>query len=88
MSEEKLTPWQKYKQNLGTTRPWDLLNTNLPRATDEEAHRRLNICKACPEIIPVTNQCKKCGCLMNLKVKLAGASCPLGKWGSLEDVAE
>lgn len=80
MDEEKLTPWQRYKQNLGETRPWDLLNTNLPRVTDTEAHRRLNICKACPEMIPITHQCKKCGCLMNLKVKLAGAECPIGKW--------
>ena len=24
--EEKLTPYQQWKKNLGTTRPWDMLN--------------------------------------------------------------
>lgn len=80
MSEEKLSAWQQYKKNLGTTRPWDLLRTNVPRATDAVAEARLNICKACPELIKATHQCKKCGCIMNLKVKLAGAVCPLEKW--------
>lgn len=87
MSEDNLTPWQRYKKNLGTTRPWDLLNSNVPRATDAEAFKRLDICKACPELIALTHQCKKCGCFMNLKVKLAGASCPLNKW-SASDVTE
>lgn len=86
MSEEKLTPWQQWKKNLGTTRPWDLLNVNAPKAKDTEAFRRLDICKACPELIALTHQCKKCGCIMNLKVKLAAASCPLGKWDAVEDV--
>lgn len=85
MSEEEkpLSAWQRYKQNLGETRPWDMLNTNLPRVLDSEAQRRLDICKACPELLPITHQCKKCGCLMNLKVKLAGAACPLGKWDAI-----
>jgi hypothetical protein len=81
--EKPLSVWQRYKQNLGETRPWDLLTTTAPRVTDEEAHTRLDICKACPELLPVTHQCKKCGCLMNLKVKLAEATCPLSKWGSV-----
>jgi hypothetical protein len=88
MSEENLTPWQRWKKNLGETRPWHLLNVNAPKATDTEAFRRLDICKACPELIPLTHQCKKCGCIMNLKVKLAAASCPLGKWDAVTDVEQ
>jgi hypothetical protein len=86
MTEENLTPWQRWKKNLGQTRPWDLLDSNAPRTTDEEAFKRLDICKSCPELLPITHQCKKCGCIMSLKVKLAEASCPLDKWGVAENV--
>jgi len=74
------TPWQRYKKNLGETRPWDMVNPNVPRASDEEAARRLAICKACPQLIKLTTQCKKCGCFMAAKTKLQGATCPLEKW--------
>ena len=80
MSEEKLTPWQKYKKNLGETRPWDMLNPKSEHVSDEEQTKRMDICSACPELIPVTKQCKKCGCIMPLKTKLKAATCPLGKW--------
>jgi hypothetical protein len=33
-----------------------------------------------PFLIKATNQCKKCGCIMHLKTKLAGAECPVGNW--------
>jgi hypothetical protein len=79
MSEE-LTPWQKYKQNLGETRPWDILNPSTEWAPAEVAEERFSICKACPELIKLTKQCKKCGCFMVAKTKLQGAVCPLGKW--------
>lgn len=82
--EENLSPWQRYKKNLGETRPWHLLQTDIPKATDEQADERWSICKTCPELIKLTHQCKKCGCVMNLKVKLAAAECPLGKWGQVD----
>jgi hypothetical protein len=44
------------------------------------ANERLSICKACPELIKLTTQCKKCGCFMAAKTKLKMATCPLGKW--------
>ncbi len=78
--EENLSAWQRYKKNLGTTRPWDLLKTDSSRALDSVAQARLDICKACTHYIGATHQCKKCGCIMNLKVKLADAECPVGKW--------
>lgn len=77
---EKLTPWEQYKKNLGQTRPWDILNPNTEWATEEKAKKRYEICQACPELIKLTSQCKKCGCFMIAKTKLEKATCPLGKW--------
>ena len=50
MSEDNLTPWQRYKKNLGETRPWDMLN---PAAyiDEETANTRYEMCLACPELI-------------------------------------
>jgi hypothetical protein len=79
MSENK-NAWQKWKENLGETRPWDLLNPATEYVSEEDAAKRLDICKACPRLIKATSQCKECGCFMNLKTKLADASCPLHKW--------
>jgi hypothetical protein len=78
MSE--LSPWQKYKQSLGETRPWDLINPNTNWVLEEVATNRFEICKSCPELIKLTSQCKKCGCVMSIKTKLEAATCPLGKW--------
>ncbi len=78
--DENLTIWQKYKKNLGETRPWDMINPNTAWASEEKASKRYNICKQCPEIIKLTSQCKKCGCLMSAKTKIEAATCPLGKW--------
>jgi hypothetical protein len=75
-----MTPWEKYKQKLGTTRPWDLLNPDVPRAELEVSSARFEVCLECPELIKVTKQCKQCGCVMSGKVKLLEATCPLNKW--------
>lgn len=72
--------WEKYKQNLGETRPWDLVNPNTEWAPEDTAKQRFDICQQCPELIKLTKQCKKCGCFMAAKTKLAHATCPLGKW--------
>ena len=37
-------------------------------------------CEACEHLIKATNSCKKCGCFMKVKTKVATASCPIGKW--------
>lgn len=65
-------------------RPWDLFNKNLGRVETDIAEERLSICKVCPEYISATHQCKKCGCIMNLKTKLPNAECPLGKWKQVQ----
>ena len=75
-----MNAWQEYKKKLGNTRPWDLLNPNAERATDDLANNRLKICEECDSLIKLTKQCKECGSVMTLKVKLKEAKCPLGKW--------
>ena len=76
---EEKSAWEKYKENLGETRPWDMLD-KAKYAENSLAKERLSICKQCPELIKLTAQCKKCGCFMAAKSKLTEATCPLGKW--------
>ena len=61
-------------------RPWDLLNPNIEKLSEELSIQRLNICNQCEELIKITKQCKKCGCFMAAKTKLQKATCPIGKW--------
>jgi hypothetical protein len=78
--EENLSPYQQWKKNLGSTRPWDMLNPNTEYVEKQEAEKRMDICKACPFLIKATTQCQKCGCIMHLKTKLKNATCPVGNW--------
>ena len=64
-------------------RPYDIFNRNLGRVQTTIATERLNICKECPAYNNLTHQCSECGCIMNLKVKLPNAECPLAKWGQV-----
>lgn len=82
--EEKLSPWQQWKKNLGETRPWDVVNPTIEHVPDEVQKARYDLCLACPELIKLTKQCKKCGCFMPLKTKLPAAECPIGKWSKHE----
>lgn len=61
-------------------KPWDLLNPNQPRSTEELHEARLAICKGCEFFKPRSERCGKCGCFMKLKTKLENATCPIGKW--------
>jgi hypothetical protein len=79
MSDE-LSPWEQWKQNLGKTRPWDLINPSTEWADEVTSNKRYDICKACPELLKITKQCKKCGCFMGTKTKMQDATCPIGKW--------
>lgn len=85
MSDGK-SRWEKYQEKHAQTggdravKPWDLVNPQMEKATEEEASRRYDICKACPELVKLTKQCKKCGCFMKLKTGLQAATCPIGKW--------
>ena len=65
-----------------TVKPWDLLNKE--NSTDDEtAENRMETCLNCEFLIKLTKTCKKCGCFMQAKTKLADASCPVGKWGAV-----
>jgi hypothetical protein len=79
-NEKNLSPWEKYKKNLGSTRPWDMINPNVDYVSKDVADSRYSICQSCPELISLTKQCKKCGCFMAAKTKLLNAQCPIGKW--------
>jgi hypothetical protein len=74
-----MSAWKDYKKKLGDSRPWDIIDKN--NYTDEQtAADRYAICEECPKFIPLSRQCKECGCFMNLKTKLKNATCPIGKW--------
>jgi hypothetical protein len=75
-----MSAWKEYKKKLGETRPWDILNPERPKANDELAQKRLDICLDCDRLINATKQCRECGCFMVLKTKLQNATCPLNKW--------
>jgi hypothetical protein len=80
MSDENKNAWERWKDNLGETRPWDLIDPSIEKVSDEKAAERFSICQQCPELIKLSKQCKKCGCFMFAKTKLELATCPLGKW--------
>ena len=46
---------------------------------DATAEARFSHCRDCI-FLQDNNQCKKCGCYMNKKVKVKGATCPIGIW--------
>lgn len=74
-----MSRWSEYKEKNGVT-PLDLLNPMTKHSSEELEKSRIEICKVCPELIKLTTQCKKCGCVMSAKVKLEAAKCPIGKW--------
>jgi hypothetical protein len=68
------------ENNQDDVKPWDLLNPNKPRSSEELAEYRLEICRGCEFYRKLSNTCKKCGCFMKLKTTLEHAKCPIGKW--------
>ena len=74
-----MSRWSEYKEKNGVT-PLDMLNPMSKHAEEEVSNERYEICKACPELIQLTKQCKKCGCVMTAKTRLEAAKCPIGKW--------
>lgn len=74
-----MSRWSEYKEKNGVT-PLDMLNPRSKLAEEDISNQRYEICKACPELIQLTKQCKKCGCVMTAKTRLEAAKCPIGKW--------
>lgn len=49
----------------------------VPEEVQEE---RVSICKTCEYYFEPTQQCKKCGCFVKLKARIAPFACPVKKW--------
>ena len=43
------------------------------------SEQRMAVCKQCPELRALNN-CRQCGCFMDIKTRIYSAVCPLGKW--------
>lgn len=59
--------------------PLDLLNPKNYHNDDRLSQERLNICHQCPHLMAGA-VCSQCGCMMQMKVKLTAAKCPIEKW--------
>jgi len=68
-------------------KPWDLVNKNIGRVSEEVKDKRMSICSDCNYLFKISKQCRKCGCFMPAKTSLPHASCPIGKW-SAEDLTD
>lgn len=66
----------------GELKPWDdsVVRGEAPVKVRKD---RLKICKACDAF--EDGNCLACGCVLEHKVSLGQASCPLGKWGPVSD---
>lgn len=71
--------WQEYKEKHGIA-PLHILKTTIATVDEALAEERIAICRACPELVSSTDQCKKCGCFIQSKIAPQSAKCPLGKW--------
>jgi hypothetical protein len=49
---------------------------------------RYATCLSCENFLKSTKVCKKCFCFIPLKIFFKGASCPIGKWGPIEEKNE
>jgi hypothetical protein len=76
MTEKRDLPkWERVK-----AKPWHLMDPQYGRVSEVTLQERLDLCRACPQLIKLTQQCKQCGCHMPSKAKLPHAICPLNKW--------
>jgi hypothetical protein len=84
---EDIPEWatEEYQSKISDrpARPWDLLNVNINRVSENVSTYRYEICKSCEFITSLSRQCKKCGCFMKIKTLLPDAFCPINKWGKV-----
>lgn len=56
----------------------------IPIATAEQVRQRQAQCEPCPHRMPLpvvaASICRRCGCPIASKTRLAQASCPEGRW--------
>lgn len=65
--------------------PFDILRLPFVRVSAEVKESRLAICLDCDQL-NIWGQCRECGCVMPLKVRVPSARCPLGKWDADKEV--
>ena len=69
-----------YLRNRSKEKPEGMTGKQFKFWVDSEiAAARYEQCKGCSEL-NTANFCRKCGCFMPAKTKIAMISCPLGKW--------
>ena len=49
-------------------------------ADTESQQKRIKICKQCEHYEPLLHRCKECGCLLEVKTRMAISTCPIHKW--------
>jgi hypothetical protein len=49
---------------------------------------RIAICKSCKYYFKLTGNCKRCGCFMKIKARLAPMSCPEKYWNKTTSIPE
>jgi hypothetical protein len=76
--EEGTSLSQKFKMFFKTM--WAWARSGFKLSSEQVYTQRLEICKACPQLVKPQFQCKMCGCMMKAKTKVEAASCPLKKW--------
>jgi hypothetical protein len=58
----------------------------FPATEYEEFKRRLSICASCPHWdnrgFVFSGRCRLCGCATSVKLRMATATCPAGKWSA------
>ena len=74
--KSKMTPTPADGFNL--MRALYALRTGKGLASDEDAHQRWSECLGCDRFDK--GMCGECGCHMSMKVRVAWAKCPIGKW--------
>ena len=57
---------------------FNMLSPNKPEEYREVYAKRMEICNSCP--FNKRGTCKKCGCVLKMKVCSDKTSCPEGKW--------
>jgi hypothetical protein len=55
-------------------------NLIIDKVSPEIQKERISICRNCDKLYKPTEQCKLCGCFMNVKTWMPHIRCPAHKW--------
>lgn len=71
---------EKFKNRLETIEKKAIEASGNEVASDEVIAVRIALCNNCEHLFKLTKNCKKCGCFVDLKTKMAQQKCPIDKW--------